>query len=42
MKVLMLSPGYPPEMPQFALGLQAEGAQVIGMGDAAASSSFKG
>src|SRR5262245_43391634 len=38
MNVLMLSPGYPPEMPQFALGLKAEGANVIGMGDAAASS----
>jgi len=34
MNVIMLSPGYPPEMPQFALGLRAEGAQVIGIGDA--------
>ncbi len=33
MNVLMLSPGYPPEMPQFARGLRAVGAQVIGMGD---------
>lgn len=34
MNVIMLSPGYPPEMPQFALGLRAEGANVIGVGDA--------
>ncbi len=34
MNVIMLSPGYPPEMPQFALGLRAEGANVIGLGDA--------
>jgi ATP-grasp domain-containing protein len=33
MNVLMLSPGYPPEMPQFARGLRAVGAHVIGMGD---------
>jgi len=35
--VLMLSPGYPPEMPQFARGLRAVGAQVIGMGDTPSS-----
>ncbi len=33
MNVLMLSPGFPPEMPQFARGLRAVGARVIGMGD---------
>ena len=38
MNVIMLSPGYPPEMPQFALGLRAEGANVIGIGDGARSS----
>jgi len=37
MNVLMLSPGYPPEMPQFARGLRAVGAHVIGMGDTPAS-----
>ncbi|MGH7731281.1 MAG: ATP-grasp domain-containing protein [Candidatus Eiseniibacteriota bacterium] len=33
MNVLMLSPGYPSEMPRFAGGLRAVGATVIGMGD---------
>ena len=33
MNVLMLSPGYPPEMPQFARGLASVGARVIGLGD---------
>ena len=33
MNVLMLSPGYPSEMPQFARGLSESGAQVIGSGD---------
>jgi len=33
MNVLMLSPGYPPEMPRFARGLRAVGARVIGIGD---------
>jgi hypothetical protein len=37
MNVLMLSPGYPPEMPQFARGLRAVGARVIGVGDGPAS-----
>jgi len=37
MNVLMLSPGYPPEMPRFALGLRAVGARVIGIGDQPAS-----
>ena len=37
MNVLMLSPGYPPEMPQFARGLRAVGARVIGVGDTPAS-----
>jgi biotin carboxylase len=35
--VLMLSPGYPPEMPQFARGLRAVGARVVGMGDTPSS-----
>jgi len=33
MNILMLSPGYPAEMPQFARGLAAVGARVIGLGD---------
>ena len=33
MNVLMLSPGYPAEMPHFARGLAAVGARVIGLGD---------
>jgi len=33
MNVLFLSPGYPPEMPQFTRGLREAGAQVIGVGD---------
>jgi biotin carboxylase len=33
----MLSPGYPPEMPQFARGLRAVGARVIGVGDSPVS-----
>lgn len=37
MNVLMLSPGYPPEMPQFARGLRAVGARVIGVGDSPVS-----
>src|SRR5262245_22764068 len=37
MNVLMLSPGYPPEMPQFTLGLMAAGARVIGIGDTPAA-----
>ena len=40
MNVLMLSPGYPPEMPRFALGLRAVGARVIGMGDQPASAAW--
>lgn len=33
MNVLMLSPGYPAEMPEFARGLAEVGANVIGVGD---------
>ena len=33
MKVLFLSPGYPPEMPFFVRGLAAAGAEVVGVGD---------
>ncbi|MFO0453512.1 MAG: acetyl-CoA carboxylase biotin carboxylase subunit family protein [Pseudomonadota bacterium] len=33
MNVLMLSPGYPAEMPEFTRGLAAVGATVIGVGD---------
>jgi len=33
MNVLFLSPGYPPEMPQFTRGLREAGATVIGVGD---------
>lgn len=33
MNVLFVSPGYPPEMPQFVRGLARAGARVIGMGD---------
>jgi len=33
MNVLMISPGYPPEMPLFTRGLAAVGARVIGLGD---------
>lgn len=35
MKVLLLSPGYPPEMPYFVRGLAATGARVLGVGDSA-------
>lgn len=33
MNVLLLSPGYPPEMPFFTRGLEQVGAKVIGVGD---------
>jgi biotin carboxylase len=33
MNVLMISPGFPPEMPFFARGLAQVGAKVIGVGD---------
>ena len=33
MNVLMISPGYPGEMPHFTAGLAAAGARVIGLGD---------
>ncbi|HKQ60842.1 MAG TPA: ATP-grasp domain-containing protein [Candidatus Polarisedimenticolaceae bacterium] len=33
MNVLMISPGYPAEMPFFTRGLAAEGARVFGLGD---------
>jgi len=38
MKVLMISPGYPGEMPEFTHALAAVGARVIGLGDQPASS----
>jgi biotin carboxylase len=38
MNVLMISPGYPPEMPFFTRGLAQVGARVIGVGDAPESS----
>jgi len=34
-KVLFLSPGYPPEMPYFVRGLASHGALVLGVGDSA-------
>lgn len=36
-RVLFLSPGYPPEMPQFARGLAEVGATVLGVGDTPSS-----
>ena len=33
MNVLMISPGYPADMPEFARGLAASGARVYGVGD---------
>ena len=33
MNVLMISPGYPPEMPFFTRGLAEVGATVVGIGD---------
>ena len=33
MNVLMLSPGFPAEMPHFTRGLARVGARVIGLGD---------
>ena len=33
MNVLMLSPGYPADMPEFVRGLSEQGAQVFGVGD---------
>jgi hypothetical protein len=33
MHVLFISPGYPPEMPQFVAGLAQVGARVLGIGD---------
>jgi hypothetical protein len=33
MNVLLLSPGYPPEMPKFVRGLAQVGAQIVGLGD---------
>lgn len=38
MDVLMISPGYPGEMPMFTRALAAEGARVIGVGDQPVSS----
>jgi len=38
MNVLMISPGFPGEMPQFTRGLAAQGARVFGLGDQPASS----
>ncbi|MBX3226534.1 MAG: ATP-grasp domain-containing protein [Labilithrix sp.] len=42
MKVLFLSPAYPPEMQQFTRGLAAVGASVLGVGDSPARSLPKG
>ncbi len=36
MNVLMLSPGYPTDMPEFARGLAEHGAKIVGVGDQAA------
>ncbi len=33
MNVLMISPGYPADMPEYARGLAETGARVIGLGD---------
>src|SRR5262245_35859681 len=33
MNVILISPGFPPEMPFFTRGLRQVGAQVIGVGD---------
>ena len=33
MNVLMLSPGYPADMPEFTRGLAEAGARVVGVGD---------
>ena len=33
MNVLMLSPGFPAEMPHFTRGLSEVGAKVIGLGE---------
>ncbi len=33
MNVLMISPGYPADMPEFTRGLSEAGATVIGVGD---------
>ena len=33
MNILILSPGYPAEMPQFTRGLAEVGAKVFGVGD---------
>jgi hypothetical protein len=38
MNVLMISPGFPPEMPFFTRGLAQVGARVIGVGDQPQSS----
>ncbi len=38
MKILFLSPAYPPEMQQFTRGLAAVGASVLGVGDTPAQS----
>jgi hypothetical protein len=37
MKVLMISPGYPAEMPRFTVGLAEVGAEVYGLGDTPAA-----
>ena len=42
MRVLFLSPGYPPEMHQFTRGLAAVGASVVGVGDTPAAGLPKG
>ena len=38
MNVLMLSPGYPADMPEYTRGLAECGARVIGVGDSPAGS----
>ena len=35
MYVILIAPGYPPEMPYFVRGLAAAGAQVLGVADQA-------
>ncbi|MDH3748716.1 MAG: ATP-grasp domain-containing protein [Gammaproteobacteria bacterium] len=37
MNVLMLSPGYPADMPEFARGLAEHGARIVGIGDQSAA-----
>ena len=41
MRVVFLSPTYPPEMPQFTRGLAEVGAEVLGVGDGAPDDSLR-